>query len=72
MVDECEKITTASGRAIAPDDGIACELFEGRVHGNFGILLTDDQHLVTVKEVLQFCVAVLYAIAVELHKPVPF
>ena len=58
MVDECEKSATASVMAISPDDGIFCEL-------------TGDQDLVTVKKVLQFCVAVLDTIAVELHGPFP-
>ena len=56
VVDQSDKsTTTASGRAIAPDGVIVCELFEGKVHAEFGLLHTGDQHLVTVKEVLQFC-----------------
>ena len=45
--------------AIAHDGGILCELFEERVHTEFGLFHTGDLHLVTGKEVLQFCVAVL-------------
>ena len=40
--------TTASGRVIAPDGGIACELLEGGVHSEFGLFHTGNQHLVTV------------------------
>ena len=69
MVDKCDQSTTASVRAIAPDGGIVCELFEGRVHAEFGLLHTGDQHLMTVKEVLQFCVAVQDAVAIELQEP---
>ena len=64
-----ESTTTASGWAITPDGGIACELLEGGVHAEFGLLYTGYQHLVAVKEVLQFFVAVLNVIAVELQKP---
>ena len=67
-----QSTTSASGRVIAPDGGIACELLEGGVHAEFGLLHTGHQHLVTVKEVLQFCVIVLNAIAVELQKPACF
>ena len=57
--------TTASSLAIAPDGGITCELLEGGVHAEFGLLHIGDQLLVTVKEVLHFCVAVLNAIAID-------
>ena len=50
-MDESNKSTTAFELAITPDGGIVCELFEGRVHAEFGN--TGDQHLVTVKEVIQ-------------------
>ena len=33
--------------------------------------LASNQHLVSVKEVLQFCVAVLFVIAIELQEPAP-
>ena len=70
VVDESDKsTTTASGRAIVPDGGIACEPLEGRVHAEFGLLHTGDQYLVTVKEGLQFCEAVLDAVAIKVNKP---
>ena len=69
MVDEWW--STASVRVIAPNSGIVCELFEGRVHAEFCLFHTGDQHLVTVNEVLQFCETVLNAIAAELQEPVP-
>ena len=68
VVYESDK-STASGRAIAPDGDIACELLQGGIQAEFGVLHTGDHHLVMVKEVLQFCVAVLNVIAVELQKP---
>ena len=57
LVGKSDKFTIASGRAIVPDGGTECELFEGRVFN------TGDQHLVTVKEVLQFSIKVLDAVA---------
>ena len=36
------------------------------------LLHTGDQHLVAVKDILQFCVAVLDAVAIELQKPGSF
>ena len=66
MYESDKSTTSVSGWAIAPDGGIACELLEGGVHAEFGLLHTCDQHLVTAKEVLQFCVAVLNAIAAEI------
>ena len=71
MVDKSDKSTTISVWAFTPDGGIVCEIFESRFHIEFGLLHTDDQHLVTVKEVLQYCVVVLNAIAVELQEPAP-
>ena len=62
MADNSNKSnTTTSYRAIAPDGGIASELLVGGVHADFGILHTGDQHMVTVNEVLQFCMAVVNA-----------
>ena len=55
MVDESNKFTIASERAVAPEGGIICELFEGRVHAEFGLLHTCNQHQMTAKE---FCVSV--------------
>ena len=69
MVDKSKEYTTTSGRAIAQDGAIACELLVGGVHTEFGLLNTGDQHMVMLKQVLQFCVAVLNAIAIELQKP---
>ena len=70
MVDESDKSsTTASGWAIMPDSGIACELFEMGVHAEFGLLHTGDQQLVMVQEVLQFTVAVKDAVAAKLQEP---
>ena len=43
--------------AIMADGGIVGELFEGRIHAEFGLLQSRDQHL--VKEVFQFCEAEL-------------
>ena len=51
---------------IAPGGGIACEFLEGGIHAMFGLLHAGDQHLMTVKEVLHFCVAVSDAVAIEL------
>ena len=57
MVDESDKkSTTVFSRAIAPDGGIVCELFEGRVHAEFGLLHAGDQN---------------HAIAVEVQEPAP-
>ena len=61
--------TATPGWAIAPDNGIVCELLERGVHAELGLLYTGDQHLVTMQEVLQFCVAVEDAVAVELQEP---
>ena len=36
MVNESDNSTTASERTLAPDASIVCELFEGRVHAEFG------------------------------------
>ena len=70
VVDEGDKSPTATpGRVIAPDIGIVCELLEREVHAEFGLLTAGDQHLVAMQEVLQFCVAVEDAIAVELQEP---
>ena len=70
MVNESDKSSTAaSGRAITPDSGIACELLQRGVHAEFGLLDAGDQHLVTVQEVQQFSVAVQDAVAVELQEP---
>ena len=71
MVYERDK-STASSQEFAPDGCIGCELLESGVHSEFGLLQTSDQHLVTMKEVLQFFVAVLNPIAVELQKPASF
>ena len=68
VLDESDKSITTD-RAIAPDGGMACELFEGGVHAEFGLLYTGEKHLVMVKEVLQFCVAVLNTVAIDLQKP---
>ena len=69
------RVTIKSGaafvRAITPDGAIVCELFEGRVHAEFGPLHTCRQYPVTVKEVLQFYLAVVNAIAVELQESAP-
>ena len=67
-----DKSTTTSSRVIAHDGGKAYELLEGGVHAEFGLLHTGDQHLVTLKEDLQLCVAVLDAVAIELQKPASF
>ena len=57
VLDEGDKSPTATpGRAIAPDIGIICELFERGVHAKFSLLDTDDQHLVALQEVLQLCI----------------
>ena len=70
VVDECDKSTTASNRTVVPD-GIVRELFKGRVHIEFSLLHSCDQHLVTVKEVLQFSVVVLNAVAIKMQEPAP-
>ena len=56
-------------RAIAPDSGIVCKLLERGVITEFSLLHVGDQHFVTKQEVLQFCVAVEDAVAVELQEP---
>jgi len=47
------------------------EFIEGGIRLKFCLLQTGDLHLVLVKEVLQLCVTVLYAVAIELQDPTP-
>ena len=44
------------------------ELFE-KLRVELGLLQAGHQHLLTVKEVLQFCMAELYAVAILLQEP---
>ena len=71
MVNEGQKAAATAHHPVASDTGVIAELLDGGVRSEFGLLYAGDQHMVAVKEVLQFCVAVLYAIAIELEKSTP-
>ena len=43
------------------------EVLKGKVHTEFGFLQGGNQHLASLKDILQFCAAVVNAIAIELH-----
>ena len=69
-MDESNKSSTAaSGQAFTLDSGIACKLLERGVCAEFGLLHIGDQHLMMIREVQQFSVAVKDAVAVELQEP---
>ena len=59
--------TTLSGGSVSSDNSVSPELLEGGVRDQFSLLQTGDLHMVFVQEVLQFCVAVTNAVAVELQ-----
>ena len=55
MVDTGDKSITAPGRAVLPDGSIACELLEGGIHTEFGLLHLFDQDLLTVSSPTALC-----------------
>ena len=59
--------TTPSGGSVSSDCRVTTELLEGGARDKFSLLQTGDLHMVFVQEVLQFCVAVTNAVAVELQ-----
>ena len=67
MVNESDKFSPTPDQAIAPDCGIVCELLERGVHAKFSLLDACDQDLAEMQEILQLCLAVEDAVAVELQ-----
>ena len=59
--------TTPSGGSVSSDCRVTAELLEGGARDKFSLLQTGDLHGAFVQEVLQFCVAVTNAVAVELQ-----
>ena len=56
-----------SGGSVSSNCRVSPELLEGGARDKFSLLQTGDLHMVFVQEVLQFCVAVTNAVAVELQ-----